>query len=137
MKLNDNQRKYIDEKLVKLSKSKFRSSFHLRKYMINYIKDKGIDTIERHAEDFINKNLENYNKETDGKQTPTKNHPVFIAQHATATCCRGCIEKWYKIPKERKLTEKEKRFIKALILEWINKELESDNYEKMCFNRWR
>ena len=113
-----------NEILNRLSKSKFRSSFHLRKYMFDYIKDKGLDTIEKHTIDFINKNLENYNPTTDGKQTPTKNHPVFIAQHATATCCRGCIEKWYKIPKERRLTEKEKNFIKALILEWINKEIE-------------
>ncbi len=25
-----------------------------------------------------------------------KGHPVFVAQHATATCCRECIRKWHK-----------------------------------------
>ena len=122
MKLNIIQQKYIDEKLNNLKKSKFRSSFHLRKYMITYINNKGMNIIESHTEDFINKNLKVL-LPNDGKQTPTKAHPVFIAQHATATCCRGCIEKWYHIPKNKELSEKEKRFIKALIIEWIKKEL--------------
>ena len=122
MELNNIQKKYINDKLNSLSKSKFRSSFHLRKYMINYINDKGMNTIEKHTEDFIEKNLSKL-LPNDGKQTPTKNHPTFIAQHATATCCRGCIEKWYKIPKDKELSIKEKKFIKALIIEWINKEL--------------
>ncbi len=122
MKLNIIQQKYIDEKLNNLKKSKFRSSFHLRKYMITYINNKGMNIIESHTEDFINKNLKVL-LPNDGKQTPTKAHPVFIAQHATATCCRGCIEKWYHIPKNKELSEKEIRFIKALIIEWIKKEL--------------
>ena len=124
MELNNIQRNYINNKLNSLSKSKFRSSFHLRKYMIDYINDKGMDTIESHTEDFIEKNLSKL-LPNDGKQTPMKGHPTFIAQHATATCCRGCIEKWYKIPKDKELNIKEKKFIKALILEWINKELKT------------
>lgn len=124
MELNNIQKEYINNKLLSLSKSKFRSSFHLRKYMIDFINEKGMDTIEKHTEDFINKNLSKL-LPNDGKQTPMKNHPVFVAQHATATCCRGCIEKWYHIPKTRDLTDKEKKFIKALIIEWINKELET------------
>ena len=71
--------------------------------------------------DFINKSGRDIfaNYEKDGKQTPTKGHPVFIAQHATACCCRGCLEKWHKISKEKELNEKEKTFIKALIMTWI------------------
>ena len=124
MELNSIQKDYINNKLKSLSKSKFRSSFHLRKYMYKYIDDKGMDIIEKHTEEFIDKNLSKL-LPNDGKQTPLKNHPVFVAQHATATCCRGCIEKWYHIPKDKILEEKEKKFIKALILEWINKELET------------
>ena len=122
MELNTIQKTYINDKLNKLSHSKFRSSFHLRKYMYSYINEKGLDTIEKHCEDFIDKNLTKL-LPNDGKQTPLRNHPVFIAQHATATCCRGCIEKWYNIPKNKELSAKEKRFIKALIMEWINREL--------------
>ncbi len=33
------------------------------------------------------------------RQTPFRGHPVFIAQHATATCCRECLAKWHRIPR--------------------------------------
>ncbi len=122
MELNKIQKEYIDNKLNELSKSKFRSSFHLRKYMINYIDDKGLDKIEEHANDFINKNIKPEYISNDGKQTPMKAHPVFIAQHATACCCRGCLEKWHHIPKGRELTEKEVKYLVALIMEWIKRE---------------
>ena len=123
MELNEQQKQWINRKLNNLEKSKFRNSFHLNNKMKEYIKEKGLNTIEVHAKDFIEKNLKIYNKEKDGKQTPMKNHPVFIAQHATATCCRSCLEKWYHIPKEKILEEKEERCIRALILSWIEKEI--------------
>ena len=63
----------------------------------------------------------------DGKQTPMRGHPVFIAQHATATCCRGCLEKWYKIEKGKELTSEEQDFVVNLIMAWIKKEVESEN----------
>lgn len=83
----------------RLSKSKFRSRFHLKDKDKKYIEEKGIDTIKKHAYDFINNRLSDVSKVIDGKQTPMRGHPVFIAQHATACCCRGCLEKWYHIPK--------------------------------------
>ena len=122
MELNEKQTIFIQKKLEALSKSKFRSSFHLRKNMIKYLEEKGKETIEKHCDDFINKKLAPFPTPNDGHQTPMKGHPVFIAQHATGTCCRGCLEKWHKIPKNRELKEKEKKFIKALIMAWIEKE---------------
>lgn len=113
----------IDDKIYSLSLSKFRSSFHLRKYMIDYIKEKGLDKIERDAYYFIQNRLSDTSKVRDGAQTPMKGHPVFIAQHATATCCRGCLNKWYKIEKNRLLTNHEIDFCVALIMTWIKKEL--------------
>lgn len=110
--------------LDNLSKSKFRSSFHLRKYMINYIDEKGFKKIKEHAYDFITKRLAPKDIPNDGKQTPMKGHPVFIAQHACACCCRGCLEKWHKIPKGRDLTEKEINYIVNLLMLWIKKEYE-------------
>lgn len=111
----------IDQMLERLKNSRFRSSFHLRKNMISYIDEKGMDIVRRHAIDFINQKLVTYNSKTDGKQTPMKNHPVFIAMHATACCCRGCLEKWYHIPKERNLTEDEKAYIENLLTTWIER----------------
>ena len=112
----------MEEVLYKLSKSKFRSSFHLRKYMKEYINEKGLETIKEHAYDFINKRLKPAYIPNDGKQTPMKGHPVFIAQHATGCCCRGCLEKWHNIPKGRELTSNEKNYIFCLLIRWIELE---------------
>ena len=79
----------IDEALNKLKKSKFRSKFHLSDKDKKYIDDKGLEVIRRHAEDFIAQRLAPDNIPNDGKQTPMRGHPVFIAQHACACCCRG------------------------------------------------
>jgi len=86
----------IEYKLSKLSQSKFRSKFHLSEKDKQYVRDKGIDVIRKHAEDFVNKKLK-VKLKNDGKQTPFKGHPVFITQHATATCCRECLYKWHQI----------------------------------------
>ncbi len=111
----------MEEILYRLSLSKFRSSFHLTKYMKEYINEKGLDVIEKHAYDFINTRLRPSYIKNDGKQTPMKGHPVFIAQHACACCCRGCLEKWHHIEKGRELTDKEVDYIVKLLMEWIKK----------------
>lgn len=111
--------KIIENKLAELSKSKFRSSFKLKKVDFEYIEKVGIIKIKKHAYDLIYKRLGSAFIENDGKQTPMKGHPVFIAQHATATCCRGCLKKWHKIEKNRELTNNEINYIVTLILEWI------------------
>ena len=121
MKLNSIQQKFIEDKLTRLSKSKFRSSFKLRNRELMYLNNKGIAVIESHAEDFIRNRLAKKDISNDGKQTPMKGHPVFIAQHATATCCRGCLYKWHHIEKDRDMSEKEIKFVVALIMEWIKK----------------
>jgi len=112
----------VDNMLYKLSLSKFRSSFHLRKYMIDYINKVGMDEIKKHAYDFINKRLKPKTIINDGKQTPMKGHPVFIAQHATSTCCRCCLYKWHHIEKEKELSSEEVDYIVNLIMKWIDKE---------------
>lgn len=112
----------IEKMLEKLSYSKFRSSFHLSKKLKEYTREKGMDTIRNHAKDFIRMRLSPYPTPKDGAQTPMKGHPVFIAQHATATCCRSCLEKWYHIPKNRELTEKEQEILVNIIITWIRKE---------------
>lgn len=106
-----------------LSKSKFRSSFYLKKDMINYINEKGMDKIKSHAYDFVNLKLKPAFPKNDGRQTAMKGHPVFIAQHATATCCRGCLEKWHHISKGKELTDNEVNYIVKVIMIWIEKEV--------------
>ncbi len=113
----------INTILEKLNHSKFRSSFHLKDKEKNYIKEKGLNTIESHAKDFITKRLAPANPINDGKQTPMKGHPVFIAEHATATCCRNCLYKWHHIPKNKELTNEEQDYIVQVIMTWIQKEI--------------
>ena len=94
----------MNEILEKLSKSKFRSSFKLKQKDFDYINQKGLAVIESHAKDFISKRIAPAFIANDGKQTPMKGHPVFIAQHATATCCRKCINKWHHFKTNTALT---------------------------------
>ncbi len=113
----------IEDKLNKLAKSKFRSSFKLKEKDIEYIKEKGLDTIKIHAYQFINKRLKPKNIINDGNQTPMKGHPVFIAEHATATCCRTCLYKWHNIIKDRELKDYEVDYIVSIIMKWIEKQI--------------
>ena len=109
----------MNDILDRLSKSKFRSSFHLKEKDFIYINEKGIDTIRNHAYDFINKRLAPKDIPNDGKQTPMHGHPVFIAEHATATCCRDCLYKWHHIEKNKELTNEEIDYIVNIIMLWI------------------
>ena len=105
----------------RLGRSKFRSRFKLGKRESSYLESKGLDVIREHAYDFVCKRLAPAIPENDGKQTPMKNHPVFIAQHATGTCCRGCLEKWHGIQKGRELSEQQIKYVVAVIMKWIKK----------------
>lgn len=108
-----------------LDKSKFRNSFHLKQKDIDYIDSKGLDKIEEHARDFIAKREAPAVIPNDGKQTPMKGHPVFIAQHATATCCRECIRKWHKMKPGVELTQIQQDYLVDVIMKWIKKEYEN------------
>ncbi|SFG56083.1 DUF4186 domain-containing protein [Oribacterium sp. WCC10] len=115
--------RYIDELFVRISHSKFRSSFHLREQEKNYYLSHGEDVIRQHAFDFISERLAPAEPGNDGKQTPMKGHPVFIAQHATACCCRGCLHKWHHVPEHRPLTEGEQQYIVKILMSWIKNEM--------------
>ena len=112
---------------TRLGRSTFRSRFHLSPHDKEYVHLKGYDTIESHAEDFIRKRLAPSHIPNDGKQTPMKGHPVFIAQHATALCCRGCMEKWHHIDRNHALTEGEIEYATSVIMRFIKAELELES----------
>lgn len=110
----------IDDKIISLSKSKFRSSFKFSDNDKKYVFDKGINKIREYTYDFINKRLSSKVILNDGKQTPMRGHPVFIAQHATGTCCRGCLYKCHGIIKDKELNSEEIDYIADIIMRWIN-----------------
>lgn len=113
----------VHQTLNSLRKSAFRSRFRLTQKDCDYVASKGLETIRDHAFQFINSRIASDFPKNDGKQTPMKGHPVFIAQHATATCCRGCIQKWHGINKGRRLIEEEVDFIVALLMAWIEQQI--------------
>ncbi len=109
----------LNELLTALQQSEFRSRFRLGAREAAYLREKGMDIVLAHARDFIEKRLAPAEPANDGRQTPMHNHPVFIAQHATATCCRGCLEKWHQIPKGRPLSDREVQYVVAVIERWL------------------
>lgn len=115
----------IEQALLKLEKSKFRSGFKLKEKDREYVKNKGMDTVRSHARDFVRDRLAPSFIANDGKQTPMRGHPVFIAQHATACCCRGCLNKWYRIPKNAELTPAQQEKIVNLLMAWIEKQMKN------------
>ncbi len=102
----------------KLAKSKFRSSFKLRGRELAIAGNSDVALLEKHAREILERRV-GKKPANDGKQTPWKGYPVFVAQHATATCCRGCIKKFYGIPESRGLKKGELDFFTCLIMEWI------------------
>ena len=112
----------VQEVLTSLSHSPFRGRIHLQEKELDYLRRKGMSEILKHAAEFVEKRLAPASPVNDGKQTPWHNHPVFVAQHATATCCRGCLQKWHQIPKGRALTAREQQYIVEVIGRWLSQQ---------------
>ena len=113
----------LTELFERLAKSDFRSRFHLTDRDREYIAEKGLATIRRHAADFVAKRLAPAILPNDGRQTPMRGHPVFLAQHATGCCCRGCFSKWHHIPAGRQLTMEEQQYAVAVLMAWIERQI--------------
>jgi hypothetical protein len=109
----------LDELFESLAKSQFRAKFHLQDRELKLLHDKGLDSIMQHAHDLITQRLAPAIIPNDGRQPPWHGHPVFIAQHATACCCRGCLEKWHHIPEGRSLTESELDYVLSVLRTWL------------------
>lgn len=112
-----------EQAFYKLSQSSFRAGFHLSEKDREYVRTKGLAVIRTHAEDFVRKRLAPAYIANDGHQTPMKGHPVFVAQHACACCCRGCLNKWYHVKQGVELTELQQQKIVNFLMAWIEREM--------------
>lgn len=117
------ERRWIDDTLNRLSRSSFRAKFELSAKDRAYARAKGKAMIDRHARELLRARIGAANPRNDGRQTPWRGHPVFTAQHATATCCRGCIAKWHHLPQGRELTDAEIDRLADLVMAWIERDL--------------
>ncbi|MGR6968867.1 DUF4186 domain-containing protein [Streptomyces cynarae] len=113
----------LDQKLDAVARHPFRAKFHLRGRDLATARLKGPSTIRRHAYDLVAGRLAPAEPYKDGRQTPYRGHPVFVAQHATATCCRTCLQRWHGIPKGRELNRAEHAYVVDVICRWIEREV--------------
>lgn len=102
-----------------LARSRFRSRFALGVREQNMLNERGPATIRAHAADFVAARLAPAAPPGDGHQTPMRNHPVFIAQHATATCCRRCLTKWHDVAPGRALSTAEQAYVCDVLMAWL------------------
>jgi CHAD domain-containing protein len=109
----------LDDLFAALAKSRFRAQQRLNARDALYLRDKGLATVMDHARDFVAQRLAAAQPANDGKQTPWKGHPVFVAQHATACCCRSCLSKWHGIAKGHELTDGERAHVLAALERWL------------------
>ena len=113
----------MDSLFLRLARSPFRQKFHLGQVEYHYCEAKGEERVKQHAADFVRERLAPADPDNDGKQTPVRGHPVFIAQHATATCCRGCLSKWHNIPQHHVMTPEQQAWVVDVILYWLHQEM--------------
>lgn len=115
----------IDARLDTIGRQRFRAKFHLglgtRDRSIALVR--GPTAMRQHAHEIIERRLAAAHPRNDGRQTPYRGHPVFVAQHATATCCRTCIAKNHGIPSGAELTVEQRDYLVDVICRWIAREL--------------
>jgi hypothetical protein len=116
------ERRSIQDLFAALARSEFRSRFRLGSKERAYLDERGIEVILQHARQFVRERLAQAEPVNDGKQTPMRNHPVFVAQHATGTCCRKCLAKWHGIAAGEPLDDGQVEYIVSVIGVWLQRQ---------------
>jgi hypothetical protein len=85
---------------------------------INYTRRKGTQGLAARAEQVLRRNVFGVTGFLNDIQTPYSG-AIPAAQHATATCCRKCIEYWHGIPRDAKPTEKQIKYLRDWIMKYL------------------
>ncbi|HSP14834.1 MAG TPA: DUF4186 domain-containing protein [Thermoanaerobaculia bacterium] len=112
----------IERAFDSIASSAFRRKFRLKGSELAYLHRWGIERVMEQAAKFIDERLAPAEPRNDGRQTPWRNHPVFVAQHGTATCCRGCLEKVHEIAKGHALSEDETQYVLSVMRRWLERQ---------------
>jgi Domain of unknown function (DUF4186) len=112
----------LDELFDALATSALRQRFHLGPKERDYLASRGLPEVLVQAEELIARRLAPAEPPNDGRQTPFRGHPVFVAQHATGTCCRSCLAKWHDIPRGADLTDEQQAHVIAVLGRWLHEE---------------
>jgi hypothetical protein len=119
----------LDELFAALAKSDFRAGFALNDIDRRYLLEHGRAKLRAQARTILQDRLAPARPRNDGKQTPTRGHPVFLAQHATAVCCRGCVETWHGIPQGRVLHPAEMEYLLDVLQRWLGEQVRAGTAE--------
>lgn len=119
-KLSDKEWNALKKKLAKDGRLE---QFALGDPEKEYVTSRGMDILRLHATDFVNKRIAPANPKNDGRQTPAKGHPVFIAQHATGCNDRTSLEQFFGIKTGVELSESQVDRVVDVILRWIDEHL--------------
>src|SRR3954454_1100106 len=118
-----NEMESLDERLDEIGREPFRAKFHLRGRDRATAILRGPAVLRAHAHELIAQRLAPAEPRNDGTQTPYRGHPVFVAQHATATCCRWCLRKNHGIERGTDLTPEQREYVVEVICRWIERDL--------------
>lgn len=125
----------LDSVFAELARIPFRRRFALRGRELAYLQTWGLSHVMKQARDLITKRVAPSDPLNDGRQTPWRNHPVFVAQHATATCCRGCLEKLHGIERGHALTVEEMDHVVGAIGRWLEGFIDSGGVPTLRHSR--
>ena len=99
----------------------------LSQYAIDYARRKGKIALAQAAQKRIQQAVGNPTHPLQGRQTPRESSPtanaIHYAQHATASCCRPCLEEWHGIPLDRPLTTDELTYLTELAMLYVEARL--------------
>ena len=109
----------LDELFAAFGRSKFRSRQRLGMRERAYLREKTLPVVLEHGRRFVTERLAPAEPDNDGRQTPMRGHPIFIAQHATATCCRDCLAKWHHIARGKALSHEQIDYVLRVIERWL------------------
>jgi len=90
---------------------------------VNHARRKGVVGMHEAAKARIIASVALAEPVRDGRQTPWAGNALYYAQHATASCCRRCIEEWHGIPRGRALAENEIQYLVDLTGFYIEERL--------------
>ena len=110
----------LEELFAALATSAFRRKFKLGAREETCMTVKGLPVVLQHARGIVDRRLAPAHPLNDGRQTPFRGHPVFVAQHATATCCRGCLQNWHWIQRGEPLSDAQIDHVVNVLGRWLD-----------------
>lgn len=109
--------------LEKVAESDYRAEIDLGPEDMDYVNSRGFDMMVRHAHDFVERRLGPARPRNEGKQTPLKGHPLFLAQHATGADSRAALSEYHGIAEGKKLSRQQMDYVTDVVLRWLEERL--------------